>query len=71
MRQVFASLILIFLTIYAGNAISQTGDPFGNSGTFTGGLGMTMIDDESYFAINLRPDISIGKFGVGLNINLL
>jgi hypothetical protein len=42
-----------------------------NGGTFTGGLGFAQIDDQSYYAFSLRPDIAIGKFGVGLNINLL
>ncbi len=63
------SLNLVFLVL--SPAFSQQATPFGNSGSFTGALGMTVIDDETYFTINLRPDISIGKFGVGLNVNLL
>lgn len=35
------------------------------------GLGLTWIDDESYYAISFQPDISIGKFGIGLNLSLL
>ena len=40
-------------------------------GLLNGGVGLTTIDGESYFTINLRPEIAFGKFGVGLNVNLL
>ncbi len=62
---------LIFLAIISLPLFAQQTNPFGNSGTFIGGIGMTSIDDESYFTINLRPDLALGKFGVGLNVNLL
>jgi len=64
-------LSLILLAIISLPAFAQQATPFGNNGSFTGGLGMTVIDDETYFTINLRPDIAIGKFGFGLNVNLL
>lgn len=35
------------------------------------GLGMAWIDEQPYYVISIRPDISIGKFGLGLGINLL
>jgi len=65
----FLSLILLF-TI-SNTSFAQQASPFGNRGSFTGALGMTVIDDETYFTINLTPDVSIGKFGLGLNVNLL
>ena len=40
-------------------------------GLVMGGLGVSVIDDQTYFTINLRPELAFGKFGVGLNINLL
>jgi hypothetical protein len=35
-----------------------------------GGLGLARIEDETYFTINLRPELAFGKFGVGLDIPL-
>jgi hypothetical protein len=32
---------------------------------------VAVIDGESYLTINLHPDIAFGKFGLGLNIDLL
>ncbi len=62
---------LILVSLIASPILAQQSNAFGNSGSFTGALGMTVIDDDTYFTINLTPDISFGKFGVGLNINLL
>lgn len=64
-------LVPILVIVIASSAFTQSTSPFGNSGSFTGALGMTVIDDQSYVTINLRPDIAIGKFGFGLNVNLL
>ncbi len=65
------ALCIIFATSLSLPSIAQQATPFGNSGTFIGGLGMTVIDDQTYVTFNLRPDLSLGKFGVGLNVNLL
>jgi len=65
---------LIGLIVLLGSPVfllSQEANPFGNSGSFYGGIGLTTIDEQTFYTINLRPDISIGKFGVGLNVNLL
>lgn len=62
---------VILIATMTGLLQAQQTSAFGNSGSFTGALGMTVIDDQTYFTINLTPDISLGKFGVGLNINLL
>ena len=35
------------------------------------GLGMTWIDNQAYYTISLQPDLSFGKFGIGLGIYLL
>ncbi len=65
------TLCLIFITAFSAASLAQQATPFGNSGTFIGGLGMTVIDNQTYFTFNLRPDLSLGKFGLGLNVNLL
>jgi hypothetical protein len=36
-----------------------------------GGLGVTWIDGQPYTQFSFAPDISIGKFGIGLQVNLL
>jgi len=35
------------------------------------GVGMTWIGGKSYYGLTLHPDLSIGKFGIGLNVDLL
>jgi len=40
-------------------------------GVFNGGVGITTIENETYLTITLHPEIALGKFGIGLNINLL
>ncbi len=40
-------------------------------GMLMGGIGFTKIDDESYFTVTFHPEMAVGKFGVGLNVNLL
>lgn len=37
----------------------------------SGGLGITWIDDQPYTTFTLAPDVSLGKIGFGLNIQLL
>ncbi len=36
---------------------------------FAGGLGLSWINGEPYYLFNLSPDLSFGKFGVGLDVN--
>ncbi len=59
------------LCFFSTLSFSQSTTPFENENCFMGGIGLTVIDDQSYVTINFRPDIGMGKFGVGLNINLL
>ncbi len=39
-------------------------------GVLMGGMGVGVIDGDPYFIMNLKPEVGIGKFGVGLDINL-
>lgn len=41
-----------------------------NQNVLVGGLGITWIDDQPFYLINLRPELAFGKFGVGLDFNL-
>ncbi|MCU0643725.1 MAG: hypothetical protein MUC94_05640 [bacterium] len=67
----FSLSLLLAMYLIATTVSAQNPNPFGNNGSFTGALGMTVIDDQTFFTINLRPDIALGKFGLGLNVNLL
>ncbi len=40
-------------------------------GLIMGGMGVSVIDNQTYFSINFRPELAFGKFGIGLNVNLL
>jgi hypothetical protein len=70
------SLVLLVLFFWVGISAAQYADAgFGYWGNqpnhLIGGVGFTKIDDQSYFSIGFRPELSFGKFGIGLNINLL
>ncbi|HHE54721.1 MAG TPA: hypothetical protein ENL21_02985 [Caldithrix abyssi] len=64
----FAILFLSFSFLFA-----QGVDPFGqeDQSYFNGGFGMTWIDGKAYTTFTLTPELSLGKFGMGLNIELL
>ncbi len=53
---------------YAGMEYYPRGE---SGGMIMGGFGYSKINDESYFAIQLRPELAVGKLGVGFNLNLL
>jgi len=65
-------ITLGILLLLSGKLLAQWSSYyFQDENTIRGGLGMTWIDDQAYYSINLFPDISIGKFGIGLGITLL
>lgn len=41
-----------------------------NQQMVTGGVGMTIIDGKPYYLFRLFPELSFGKIGVGLDINI-
>lgn len=41
-----------------------------DQGVITGGVGVSVIDGQSYFTMSLRPDLAFGKWGIGLDIPL-
>ncbi len=70
-RSIFLGLFLLMLGFTF--LFAQMMDPFGNEdkNQFDGGLGMTWIDGKAYTTITLTPEFAFGKFGMGLNIELL
>jgi hypothetical protein len=43
---------------------------FQDQQTITGGVGMTYIDGKPYYLFHLFPELSFGKIGVGLDLNI-
>ena len=64
-------LTLSILCFFFSNNFSQFNQfPNPNKGDLTGGLGMTWIDGQPFYAFRFRPEISFAKIGVGLDLNL-
>jgi len=68
--------ILIFILILA-TAVSMSqisglppGADGGSSGSIPLGIGGTVIDGQTYYLVNLAPELAFGKLGFGLDINL-
>ena len=60
--------LLLFLSIEIIFAQAPTAANAG--GMMTGGLGLSVIDGKSYYLFNLSPELSMGKFGIGLDVDL-
>ncbi|MCR4437492.1 MAG: hypothetical protein QHJ34_00410 [bacterium] len=69
----FLAVALVGLGVASGSAQLYDGGVGyqGQGGIFIGGLGFASIDGDNYLAFNVRPELSFGKIGVGLNLNLL
>lgn len=75
-RKIYALLTAIGILTLTFEPVSSQINMLGyrrleNLSLLSGGLGYTAIDGESYANIFLAPEISLGKVGVGLSINLL
>ena len=66
-------ILFTFLTVFITTNFLLGQDIFEDEETnqFQGGLGVTWIDGQSYTTFSISPDLSFGKFGIGLNIELL
>ena len=65
--------IVLFTGILYSALAAQGLDPFGdeNSNYMNGGLGVTWIDGTAFTTFTIAPELAFGKFGVGLNIELM
>ncbi|MCD4693500.1 MAG: hypothetical protein K8R79_11340 [Calditrichales bacterium] len=65
--------VLVFTLALVSLLSAQNLEDFAEepSNTFNGGLGVTWIDGVSYTTFTISPELAFGKFGVGLNIELL
>ncbi len=66
-------IFLFFLLVFSLELYAQTAESmFPESGNeVNGGIGMVFIDGTAYTAFTIQPELALGKFGVGLNIELL
>jgi len=65
-------LILIGL-FFSTFLFAQSYDPFADedNSQLNGGFGVTFIDGTAFTTFNVSPELSFGKLGIGLNIELL
>lgn len=63
-------LFACFLTFLATPAIAQDDAAAKAASAIGGNLGLTFINGEPYYLFNLTPDVALGKFGVGLDVNV-
>jgi hypothetical protein len=75
MKKTFALLVVLALCFgvsfaqkLPGKSAAAAGG--GTSGVAAGGVGMTWIDGQAYYLVNVAPEIAFGKFGAGLDLNL-
>lgn len=65
-------LTLAILMLFASTALAQKMPAVGAAKTdpssVTGGIGLTRIDSTWYYSFNIAPELSFGKFGIGLDL---
>ncbi len=61
---------LLFAAHFSSAQTTFYGTMLDNQGVFMGGMGLAAIGGETFYTINLRPEIAVGKFGFGLDIPL-
>jgi hypothetical protein len=72
MKRWFA-LIAMVLTISGGLFAQGTGRQTmmqKQQQTLEGGLGVTVIDGDMFYLFTMTPEFAIGKFGLGIDLNL-
>ncbi len=68
-------LFTTFVAGLLGANFSAAQTPFSgmmmnNQGMFMGGMGLASIGGQTFYTINLRPELALGKFGAGLDFTL-
>lgn len=62
------AIFAAWLALTAGQLLAQFQSPDQNQ--IRAGLGMTWIDNQRFYAIRLRPELSFSNIGLGLDLNL-
>lgn len=64
-------LLVFFLFLFTIQTQAQFDNYLNpNEGVLDGGIGMSWIDGEPHYTFRFRPEVSFGKFGAGLDLNL-
>lgn len=71
MRRVLIEGVILACLLSVGIVFSQGFYPEPGNGVVTGGFGYARIEDEDFVSFTIRPEIAIGKIGVGLSLDLL
>jgi len=69
MKRLFAILLVMSLAFGQMETAKKLKDA--KESYLDAGVGYANIDGESYFMMNITPDLSFGKFGAGLNLELM
>lgn len=67
MKKLFLLFAVLFTAISVHAQIENYPRP--DQGNIDGGLGMNWIDGDLYYNFHLRPELSFGNFGAGLDLN--
>jgi hypothetical protein len=71
MKKTLISVLILAAFFSAGFAQTMPGAAADSGSSFTGGMGLTMIDGKAYFLLQLTPELRFSKLGVGLDVSLL
>ncbi|HAD80883.1 MAG: hypothetical protein A2509_05650 [Candidatus Edwardsbacteria bacterium RIFOXYD12_FULL_50_11] len=78
MAKRISALLAVLMIISASFVLAQTEEPADQpaaTGDFAaqmmGGLGVVMIDGDMYYRVQLVPELSFSKIGLGLDVDLL
>ncbi len=64
-------LVLFFSFAIMGQGLFPDPFQFPDQSAVGGGIGVTWIDNQPYTTLTISPDIAIGKFGLGIYLQLL
>jgi hypothetical protein len=75
MKRTILILSVLVFTFFSVNAQMNdfkdfTKYPGAGTGNFEAGTGLIWIDGKPHYALRITPDVSFGKVGVGLDVNL-
>ena len=68
MKTTYTLVLILFISSVSFSQFQQYPRP--GQGQFTGGAGITWIDNEPFYTISLAPELSFANFGVGLDLRL-
>jgi len=74
MKRILLSTLFLLVSIsvfpQAGQFDQFTQYPLDGKGNVAGGLGLNWINGDLFYTVHFRPDVSIGNYGIGLDLQL-